>query len=490
MENIRLVKKIVVLNFFFTITLYAGGLADYIRDNLDGSIISTNAGYYKTQVGGYWTAGSYKVRWDLSGANINLFHAEAPSFNVGCNGVDATFGSFSYLGTHLVDKLKKISSVSLAMAFQMALMTLCEQCNTIMTNLEKIADSLNNFNLNACQASKALARKMCNSITRLGGAKDASDCRANSKEDPRWGFTKALESWSNAFSSLGKEGFHNTLGHGSVLNKISETYEISFMDKDEFIAIMRALLGDIYGFDNLTTDSSGADQSDFGKFQFFYPILRPSDFIDFLANGGKLQVVVLNPNKNLDNYLPVYPTTTYPIDFTSAKSKTGITLAYISMDTDKAFVPMFKAKIASIIDKIKTHTPLTTDDLNFINSMPFPLYRYANVEASLQTQITDDVAEYLAYKSIRAFAQSYFKQLMKASGSLLQNPDFAKTMNKTVSKWTKNIVTQYRNLIMLLDKELASKEKSIEQTEVLIERYKKLENQMIKYSPIWASTEL
>jgi len=491
MGAFKLVRKVTISIMLSASLASAGGLADFIKNNLDGSIISTNAGYYKTQAGGYWTGGSFKVRWDMSGTNINLFHAEAPSFNVGCNGIDATFGSFSYLKfDKLVDKLKKISSAAPAMAFQMAIMAMCEQCNTIMTNLEKIADALNNFNLNACQASKFMARKMCSAITNFGGADDATDCRAKTRKDPEWEFTKSLEKWSDAFSNFGKEGFHNSLGHGSVINKVGENYDVSsFMDGDQFLAIMRALLGDIYGFDKPQTDSSGANATQLGKFQFIYPVLNPNTFIKGLLYGGDLPVIVLNPDIDAnEHYLPLAPVT--EDSFTTAKTKSGIVYTKLNIDSSKAFVPLFKEKIEAIIDKIQNKQSLTDDEIAFMNSMPFPLYRYANVEATLRNPMIDEISEYLAYTAVREFVKVYFRELMKAAGSLLQNPDYASTSNKKVNEWAENISKSYATLINLLDQEIAERETQIKNNKTLIDQYKDLEQQIIRNSPIWASIGL
>jgi conjugative transfer pilus assembly protein TraH len=491
MCNNGLVKK-TALSIVLSVTLLnAGGLADFIQNNLNGSIISTNPGYYKTQAGGYWAAGDFKLRWDMSGANINLFHAQAPSSNVGCNGIDATFGSVSYLGfNQLVEKFKKIAAAAPAMAFQMAITTLCEQCNTIMTNLEKIADALNNFNLDACKASSWLAKKLVSEIPRTGGASDAAEAQDKAKKDPEWEWVKALEGFSKQFGSFGEEGVHNLVGHGSVLNKaLSKTYSITFMNRDEFLALMRALLGDIYGFDKPQKDSSGVDETALGHFQFIAPTLNADDFVKSLAKGGDLDAIVLNSKQDSNkHYLPL--NVAYIGDFNTAKIQKGIIHTKIHIPETDAFIPQFKKKIEDIVNKIASHQRLTDSDLNFINSVPFPLYRYANLEATMRQQMSDAVAEWLAYASIKAFAQNFFRELMKASGSLLEDADYTSTANKEVLKWQQDTIKNYRELMNNLNVVLQTKSKEIKDLDNLIDRYKKLENQMIKLSPIWASVGL
>jgi conjugative transfer pilus assembly protein TraH len=452
--------------------LSAGGLGDFIRNNLNGSISSTNSGYFKTQSGGYWSGGSMKVRWDMSGSNISLFHAQAPNFNVGCNGIDATFGSFSYLDfNNLVAKLKKIASAAPAMAFQMAIMTLCEQCRTIMANLEKVADILNSFDLNACQAATGLAQGMAGMITGGGVTPDSYTTHKKLSKDAEWGWVSSLETGAKWFGDLGKEGEHNKVGHGSLLNHSFKTYNISFMDKNTFIEIMRGLLGDIYGFDVPQKESSGGDATQIGKFLFITPTTDISKFIDALAEGGKIDGIELIDRKSGDFYLASKPV-----------KETEV------ISAEDAFVPQFKKKIKSIITKIREKKKLDSADINFINSVPFPLYKIANVQATLQQQMSDSVAEYLAYKTIQSFVQSFFMEMMKASGSILENPEYAKTVNEKVLKWQQdNLIPRFRVLMERLNKKLETKQQDIKTIDTIINRYKTLQKDIIKRSPIWNS---
>ena len=459
----------------FANTLNAGGLAGFIQNNLNGAIEVTNPGYFKTQAGGLWYGGDMKIRWDMSGANINLFHAEAPHFAVGCNGIDATFGSFSYLGfQQLVDKLKKIAAAAPAMAFEMAISTMCEQCGTIMNNLEKIADTLNNFNMNACQASKAIARKMSSMIVGTGNAKDASDARQNASKSSEWAFTKALESFQQKFGSiLGTNGFAAQLGLGSAVAKVATTYSPSFENKTEFIELMRGLLGDIYGFNASSKSTDGSVSTSFGNFMYIPPVTDVDNFLKVLMNGGEIEGIEVKDNKSGGKYL--------------APNHNEVK---ITIPTNQAFVTLFKNKIQDIINKIQDHQQLTTQDINFINSMPIPLYKIANVIATLNMSLPDDTAKYLALKAASSFVRKYYQQLIQALGSILQNPDIASTENKKVLNWIQQSANNYRQIMLLLNSRMSLEYKKIKHQEDVIHQYEKLQQEMIKNSPIWASIGL
>jgi len=116
----NITKKIISFGVALSIattSLNAGLLSD-IGDSLDSSIEVTDGGYFKTQTGGVWSAGSVRVRFD-TGGTVYPFHAQAPSFSMGCNGIDITFGAFSYLNfDYLVDKLKKWRQLLLLLLFK------------------------------------------------------------------------------------------------------------------------------------------------------------------------------------------------------------------------------------------------------------------------------------------------------------------------------------------------------------------------------------
>jgi len=477
--------------------LSAGGLGGFIRDNLNGSIASTNAGYYKSQASGLWYGGDFKTRWNLSEANIKPFHAQAPSYNGnGCNGIDATFGSFSYLGfDNLVKKLKKITDGAAAFAFEMAISTLCEQCKTIMNNLEKITNQLNQFNLDACKALDNVASKLRRTIVESGKAEDPNKAREESESNPEWQFVKALESFRQQFNNAvygseteGEVGFRNLTGQGSVLNKaLDKTYEVTFMDKNEFLAIMRGLIGDIYGFCESKKDSSDKNNMTC-SFQRFVSFVSPEEFVKFLAEGGSLLVRVVNPN--IVNSFYTKLNILYEPNFNIAKTRIGAILTQLEIDPNSAFIPMFKKKIQTLINKIKGKQELDNNDKAFINSMPFPLYKYVNIEASLETNMTQESAEYLAYLSIKEFVNQFFTQLRRAVGSVLEDPNFSKTANEEVKKWVSESTKQYIDLMKLLNDALEQRADKIKHNKDLINKYKELEQQMIRLSPLWRAQTL
>jgi len=479
----------VIISSILSVSLLsAGGLGDFIKNNLNGSIASTNAGYYKSQTRGLWYGGDFKARWNLRRANIKLFHAQAPSYSGnGCNGIDATFGSFSYINLNaLVDKLKMLPSAAAAYAFELAISTLCEQCKTIMNNLEKIVNQVNSFNLDACKALDNVASKLRKTLAETGKAQDSLQTNKKAEEDHTWQFTKALESFRQQFNNAvygseteGEVGFRNLTGQGSVLNKaLDKTYEVTFMDdKDEFLAIMRGLIGDIYGFCKKRVGKKNTKNYMSCSFQKITPSVSVKDFIDFLTKGGDLNVTNIKEKIVTIEGEKFYA----PADVIKTK---------ITIPKDNAFIPMFKKKIQTLINKIKGKQNLDNNDKAFINSMPFPLYKYVNIEASLETNMTQESAEYLAYLSVKEFIDQFFMQVKATVGSVLQDPNFSETANEEVKKWVSEATKQYTDLMNLLNSELQQRADVINRRKILVNKYRELEQQMIRLSPLWRAQTL
>jgi len=500
MVAFKLVRKFAISSILAAMLMTSSNasLGDFIKNQLNGSLEVTDAGYYKTQSGGLWTGGGLRVRWDMSGANINLFHAEAPHFAVGCNGIDMTFGSFSYLSfDKLVEKLKKISAAAPAMAFQMAIMTLCEQCNTIMTNLEKIADSLNNFNLNACQATRMLAGKGASFITNLlsssGATQDASATRTKVKTDTQWAITTALQNASNWFGSLGEEGVKDKLAYGSLINRLSKTYNPQF-DSQEFQAIMRAITGDIYGYSPKSTDKSGVVHQNPSKIQIIPPkSVDGSKLIKALIYGGDIPAIVLNDNcqDNICYKLNELSKT----DFQSVKDEKGVldTSVNINISSDDSFFNFIKTKISTILTKLKSKQSFTSDEIKFINSMPLPVYKIVNLVASLNLGDSDmkGVEEYLSYRILQSFLDDYFNEINRAVLSLSTNQDLVSTYNKeALQQWKERAYKNIRTIKAYINQRLMEANKKVQLQNDLLNKFASLEKEMYKQSSIWSANGL
>ena len=116
---------------------------------------TTSPNYISGQQRGYYSGGSFNARWP-STADYPIT-VEPPRIKSGCGGIDVFMGGASFMNTdYLVDKLQGILTGAAAVAFDLGLKTLCEQCSNTIKNFEAISDKLNSMQLEECSASKEL----------------------------------------------------------------------------------------------------------------------------------------------------------------------------------------------------------------------------------------------------------------------------------------------------------------------------------------------
>ncbi|TKB08846.1 conjugal transfer protein TraH [Desulforhopalus sp. IMCC35007] len=126
----------------------------WVDDWLDQRI-TTSPNYLSGQQRGYYSGGSFNARWPSTVSYPVT--VETPRIKSGCGGIDVFMGGFSFMNTdYLVDKLQGILSGAAAVAFDLGLKTLCEQCANTIKNLEAISDKLNSMQLDECAAAKEL----------------------------------------------------------------------------------------------------------------------------------------------------------------------------------------------------------------------------------------------------------------------------------------------------------------------------------------------
>ena len=137
-------------------TAQAGWVDDWLQQQA-----GSTPNYFSGQQRGYYSGGSFSGRWP-STAEYPVT-VEVPRIKSGCGGIDVFMGGFSFMNTdYLVNKLQAILTGAPAVAFDLALKTLCEQCSNTIKNFEALADNLNSMQLDECAASKELVGIVAN----------------------------------------------------------------------------------------------------------------------------------------------------------------------------------------------------------------------------------------------------------------------------------------------------------------------------------------
>ena len=134
-------------------------LLDYASQ--DGAMVSHNGpAIIKDQQGGYLTGGSMLVRGPKP-RTLEPFTMQTPKFSFdACTGsADFRFGGLSYISSDEFTRFfKNMVTASGSYAVKMLIKSACPQCEDIMSYLETVARSINEFSMDQCGSAQAIAQ--------------------------------------------------------------------------------------------------------------------------------------------------------------------------------------------------------------------------------------------------------------------------------------------------------------------------------------------
>jgi len=129
---------------------YAGFADDWMQN-----ATSSGPQYMSTQQRGYFSMGGFDSRWQSK--SDYLVSITKPRLKMGCGGIDFYAGGMTFLQpNYLVKKLQAILQNAPAVALDLALKVLCQDCADSMKDFESMIDKLNALQLDDCKASKAI----------------------------------------------------------------------------------------------------------------------------------------------------------------------------------------------------------------------------------------------------------------------------------------------------------------------------------------------
>lgn len=412
MVVLKKILSVVCISAIMTTSANAS-MSDFISNKLGGSFTQENAGYYKSQASGFLTGGSARFRWG-SGDTIQPFALQAPQYNIGCSGIDFIFGGFSYLNfEYLVDKMKKIASAAPAFAFQIALSTLCKDCETIMNELENIANAINSMNFDTCQMttnfSKNIGKSLSEKVT--GGQKQSwfsgFDNYSSSIKQELGQFT----SWvNNSFpmpydqqdptSSPSNKLLEQFSIIKSAVNKSKGFFQQAF-GKNEYEHILRALIGDLVGYmEEGPSVSVGNGENAEPKIMIIQREITPEQFIDLIWNKS------IHKNGAQGDNAIFYTQYNFTCDETKCENpKTKATKA--KLEIKEPMKEVINKKMDEIVEAIMQNQPV---DVDFINKAPLPILDVLNLASTRKIDLgaNTSLQEFIALLLLQSYIDELF----------------------------------------------------------------------------------
>ena len=262
------------------------GVNSFVSAGLNGANSVSNsggAGVFHTQGENIYALGYSNVRFNTAGQSLQLFTITPPNFSIGCSGISAEWGAFAMLGSNLMKVLSSIiqSKEVAVYAFDMVLGVMCKQCQTIMDQIEAIANKLNGLNFNSCQTAEAMGNlagaELGNMIGKTGVA-GATNAFADQVSKTLGNVSNAVGNFVNTvngtmncasteagaqalvnsgFSSCGQQAAAHQFQLGSMLRYALSQAHIGLIagsqpgsgGADDLIGILRGeFIGDIVGY--------------------------------------------------------------------------------------------------------------------------------------------------------------------------------------------------------------------------------------------------
>lgn len=329
-------------------TIQAGWVDDWLTQNT-----SNPPDYFAGQKRGYYSGGSFSARWPNNATYPITI--EPPRIKSGCGGIDIFLGGFSFLNfEYLVQKLQRILMSGGAVAFDLALKTLCEPCATSIKSFEAIADKLNSLQLDECTAAKdikavlqssdgqgfasmdTIERRLGNAIKENKLGQGLADLYQTITEEDRANNNLAqkpdvLRAVSGCNAEI-KEIFLSNLADsgGSLLDNLGVG---KLALSSDYVSLIRGLVGDIR--------IEGPDNA--FKVTFIAPCPQndPDDVKAFIEGN------------------------------VMAKNSAGACTRIPDANAD--LVRYVQARMNSVADKIRSKAPLDATDTTFIRNSPLSL---------------------------------------------------------------------------------------------------------------------
>lgn len=149
--------KLLIIFLLVNEVAYAdlSGEMDNFLDGVGFGSNTTNASSYSGQEAGYYTGPSTYIRTPIK--TVNLASIRLPEVRMGCGGIDIFTGGLSHINADaFVGLLNSIARNASGVAFMTALHAICPSCASTLDKMQKVAQGINNFNINSCNAAKRL----------------------------------------------------------------------------------------------------------------------------------------------------------------------------------------------------------------------------------------------------------------------------------------------------------------------------------------------
>lgn len=133
----------------------AASISDQMEDAFGSLSNVTTPKAYETAKRGIFSGGQVFIKNETK--RVTPITVTAPSFSVGCGGIDIYGGAFSFINAdQMLENFQAIGANALGYGVKIAIQAACPTCEQVMTSLEKTAQLINSMNIDSCQAAQGI----------------------------------------------------------------------------------------------------------------------------------------------------------------------------------------------------------------------------------------------------------------------------------------------------------------------------------------------
>lgn len=451
-----------------------GGLLSGASSNI------SSPGYLQSQTRNVFTGGAMEIRFGQK--SVTFISIQPPSLNIGCNGISAFFGGFSFInGEMIAQLLQNIAQAAVAFAIKLAIKTLCPQCEAVLGELTALAQKAAGMAGDSCRIGQKLAdlavgklfpepkadngaKQKCGESKTTEGAE--TDFLASMTSSICQGADKIL-GWYNDFMGSGSTNKDDPSKGAAVQGNVVWMVLKSMGFENDSARLIMSITGAPINYikkEGATVGcmsgplpTSDADKESPTDTCVVPPLIHDKDLmVDLLMCGTDWD---LSTDQTVQSYCgqrtalgsSSWATNVQIYECMADKVNSDPTVlclnpiagsvTQLSEVAGTGFLVKVSESLKAGVDAVSKGDPLPPATIQLVNSVPFPLYRMLNIAAvypSVADQLVDANATIIAFLMANALLRQMVTSAPNPKGSSASGAALAE-MRELLLQMQKNL---------------------------------------------------
>ncbi|KWT98315.1 MULTISPECIES: conjugal transfer protein TraH [unclassified Variovorax] len=434
-----------------------------------GGVAAVNkGGRYESSARNTFIAGGLEMRMPKQDVSAQLFSFTPPKVTVGCNGVSAFFGGFSFISSQEFEQLVKSIASGAALGFvtMLTLKSLCPQCADVVQQLKNAAQVAARLSIDACKLGMEAAKKfqgepndfaseLCGATTTSGSGTSADFLSSISKQcNTIVGSTQAVKQANPGTAGGSKESksqeseLECKLGVGNVTWAMLGGAKYKFKGTDDEIYARKTVIMNMMGVVLRVGDKEASCETPNGTLKpseadgqmmvFCPPQVEAKDITGaFMCGTDKSAFSKVVNGSAVISYCKAF------FDgLAGAKQDSGASLdnlklkrlmvceesesckklvlkdfAEANVVSGVGFLPQVAKQLATAVDNVRNNKPMDQEIIDLMEAAPYPLYQAVNA-AAVYPVAAADLLDSLSILVAESAAGTMLEEFLRVDGTM------------------------------------------------------------------------